>query len=441
MRVKFLDGVEDRYPINVNEIESMKLTPSFLALLISALPLNAFAAAFQLAEHSATGLGRAFAGEAAIADSAAVVARNPALMSSFKNAQFSVAGTFILPDVSVTGDSAPPYSNAAALDDNSIAPEAFIPALYYVSPINKRVAIGFGVFSNFGLATEFSDDYAAGQLAGTSEITTINFNTSVSYKINSDWSAALGLNYIYADANLVRHFGDNPLGLPAQTLAASLEGDDNGYGWNVGFAYEIDKGSRLGLHYRSKTMLSFEGDYTNQLPAAVGGLASAVLPGSLELELPATAEFSGVHLLDDKWTVNYSIVWTQWSSFQSLEAFVSSVDTPVFSKEENFSNSFRYALGGSYQLNKNIKLRAGFAYDATPTDSNHLSISIPDSNRKWLSTGASYKVDNTSSVDMGLTFIKGQERTFNEIDNLGSQWAFRSQGDALIFSAQYNHTF
>mgnify|MGYP002700772617 FL=1 len=157
----------------------MKLTPSFLALLISALPLNSFAAAFQLAEHSATGLGRAFAGEAAIADSAAVVARNPALMSSFKKAQFSVAGTFILPDVSVTGDSAPPYSNAAALDDNSIAPEAFIPALYYVSPINKRVAIGFGVFSNFGLATEFADDYAAGQLAGTSEITTINFNTSV----------------------------------------------------------------------------------------------------------------------------------------------------------------------------------------------------------------------------------------------------------------------
>jgi long-chain fatty acid transport protein len=419
----------------------MKLTPSILAISIGVLPLNAFAAAFQLAEHSATGLGRAFAGEAAIADSAAVVARNPALMSSFKNAQLSVSGTFISPDVSVSGDSAPVYSTAAALDNDSIAPEAFIPAIYYVAPINKKVAVGFGIFSNFGLATEFTDDYAAGQLAGTSEITTINFNASVSYKINSDWSAAVGLNYIYADAKVVRHFGDNPLGLPAQTEAANLEGDDSGYGWNAGVAYEIAKGSRLGLHYRSKTSLNFEGDYSNQLPAALGGLAGTILPGSLELELPATAEFSGVHLIDTKWTFNYSIVWTQWSSFESLEAFVQSIDTPVFSKQENFSNSFRYAIGGSYQLDKKIKLRAGFAYDATPTDSNHLSISIPDSNRKWLSVGASYTLDKTSSVDMGLSIVKGEENAFSETDNLGSQWTFRSQGDALIFSAQYNYTF
>ncbi len=35
------------------------------------------------------GLGRAYAGEAAIADNASVVATNPALMSLFKTAQFS----------------------------------------------------------------------------------------------------------------------------------------------------------------------------------------------------------------------------------------------------------------------------------------------------------------------------------------------------------------
>lgn len=419
----------------------MKLTPPFLFVCISVLPLNVIAAAFQLAEHSATGLGRAFAGEAAIADSAGVVSRNPALMSSFEKPQISVSGTYILPDVSVSGSSAPVYSSAAALDDDSIAPEAFVPAVYYVAPINKKVALGVGVFSNFGLATEFPDDYAAGQLAGTSEITTINFNVSVSYKISSVWSAALGLNYIYADANLVRHFGENPLGLSAQTIAASLEGDDTGYGWNAGVAYEINKGSRLGLHYRSKTSLSFEGDYSNQLPTALGGLAGTILPGSLELELPATAEISGVHLIDTKWTFNYSVVWTQWSSFESLKAFVSSNETPVFSKEENFSNSFRYAIGGSYQLAKNIKLRTGFAYDTTPADSNHLSISIPDSDRKWLSVGVSYTLDKTSSMDMGLGVIRGEEQAFKETDNLGSQWAFRSQGDALIFSAQYNRTY
>jgi long-chain fatty acid transport protein len=59
--------------------------------------------------------------------------------------------------------------------------------------------------------------------------------------------------------------GDNPFGLPAQTVVASLKGNDSGSGWNVGLAYEINNGSRLGLHYRSKTTISLEGDYNNQL--------------------------------------------------------------------------------------------------------------------------------------------------------------------------------
>ena len=51
------------------------------ATLLAAGGTNA--AAFQLAEVSTSGLGRAYAGEAAIADNASVVATNPALMSLF----------------------------------------------------------------------------------------------------------------------------------------------------------------------------------------------------------------------------------------------------------------------------------------------------------------------------------------------------------------------
>ena len=47
-----------------------------------AAPLsNVQAAGFQLAEYSATGLGRAFAGEAAMADNASAQGRNPALLT------------------------------------------------------------------------------------------------------------------------------------------------------------------------------------------------------------------------------------------------------------------------------------------------------------------------------------------------------------------------
>ncbi len=419
----------------------INIKPSLLSLVVCAMPFNALAAAFQLAEHSASGLGRAFAGEAAIADSASVIARNPALMTAFDQAQLTLVATFIKPDVEMTGTSAPVYSSAAALNDDSIAPEAVIPASYFVTPINNQWSVGMGLFSNFGLATEFSDNYAAGQLAGTSEITTVNFNASVAYKVNKQWSLGLGLNYIYADATLERHFGANPLGLPAATMAASLAGDDSGYGWNIGVSYDIAKGSRVGFQYRSKTTLNFDGEYTNQLPAAFGGLAGATLPGSLELDLPATAELSGVYQLDHKWTMSYSLVWTEWQSFESLQAFVPVSDSPVFYKYQNFSNSLRYALGGSYQYTKALKVRAGIAYDESPADENHLSISIPDSNRVWLSAGASLNLDKKSSVDVAFSAIKGQEQSFTETDNIGGQWGFKSQGNALLFAVQYNYSF
>ena len=59
------------------------IKPSLIALIL--LPGQVLAAGFQLAEQSATGMGRAFAGEAAIADNASVLARNAAALAVAHN--------------------------------------------------------------------------------------------------------------------------------------------------------------------------------------------------------------------------------------------------------------------------------------------------------------------------------------------------------------------
>lgn len=48
------------------------------------------AAGFQLAEYSATGLGRAYAGEAAMADNASAQWRNPAMLTYLEGTQVSL---------------------------------------------------------------------------------------------------------------------------------------------------------------------------------------------------------------------------------------------------------------------------------------------------------------------------------------------------------------
>ncbi|GAW96627.1 MULTISPECIES: outer membrane protein transport protein [Colwellia] len=414
---------------------------TLLALSLTCSSFYSVGAAFQLAEHSAAGLGRAFAGEAAIADDASVVARNPALMAQFDKMEFSVTGTYVMPDVSLTGIATSNGTDPAALNNNSIAPSAFIPAVYLVVPLNDKFALGFATFSNFGLATEFDNDYAAGQLAGETSITTVNFNTSLSYKVNDNFVIAGGVNVIYGEASLIRNAGENPFDIPAHTEVANLVGDDISYGWNMGLSYDFNENHRLGFSYRSEVKLALSGDYSNGLPADLGGLAGKVVAGAMDITLPAIMEISGLHQVSDTVAVHYSAMWTGWSSFDELAGYVEGQDEAVFAKEENFSNSMRYALGATYQLSSNLKLRTGIAYDQSPADANHLSISIPDTNRIWLSGGLNYTFTNKSSLDFGVSIVKGETQTFTETDDFNQDWTFESQGDAYLVSAQYNHVF
>ncbi|HCP96213.1 MAG TPA: long-chain fatty acid transporter, partial [Pseudoalteromonas sp.] len=231
----------------------MKFTKTLIAASLAFVSADTFAAAFQLAEQNVSGLGRAYAGEASVADDASVVSRNPALMTLFKEKQLSVAAMAVIPDVSLTGTGNAYGLDNSVLNDDSIAPSAIIPAGYFTMPVNDKVSVGFGAFSNFGLATEFNDDYAAGQIAGETEIVTVNMNASVAYKVSEQFSFGIGLNAIYAEAKIIRKFGFvppvNPViaSIPASADAVNLEGDDMGYGLNVGLMYQLDENSRFGF--------------------------------------------------------------------------------------------------------------------------------------------------------------------------------------------------
>ncbi|WP_435603910.1 outer membrane protein transport protein [Serratia marcescens] len=59
------------------------LTKSALAAAVAIISSNVSAAGFQLNEFSSAGLGRAYSGEGAMADTAASASRNPALLMMY----------------------------------------------------------------------------------------------------------------------------------------------------------------------------------------------------------------------------------------------------------------------------------------------------------------------------------------------------------------------
>lgn len=115
-----------------------KFNQSLLATAMLLAAGGANAAAFQLAEVSTSGLGRAYAGEAAIADNASVVATNPALMSLFKTNQFSVGGVYVDSRINMNGDvdsyaiisDSIKVTNDGSASARNVVPGAFVPNLY-----------------------------------------------------------------------------------------------------------------------------------------------------------------------------------------------------------------------------------------------------------------------------------------------------------------------
>lgn len=138
-------------------------TKSALAVAVALISTQAWSAGFQLNEFSSSGLGRAYSGEGAIADDAGNVSRNPALITMFDRPTFSAGAVYIDPDVDITGHSDLTGQSANA---KNIAPTAWVPNLHFVAPINDQFGWGASITSNYGLATEFTDNYAAGIYGG-----------------------------------------------------------------------------------------------------------------------------------------------------------------------------------------------------------------------------------------------------------------------------------
>jgi long-chain fatty acid transport protein len=433
-------------------------TKSALAAAVAIISSNVYAAGFQLNEFSAAGLGRAYSGEGAMADSAASASRNPATMMMFDRPSLTAGAVFIDPDVNITGTS----PSGRSLDAKNIAPTAWVPNLHYIQPLNDQWAVGASVTSNYGLATEYNEGYTAGSVGGTTDLTTANINLSAAYRLNKHFSFGLGFDAVYAKAKIDRYAGDLPLliagsgqlppalagqvaRIPADTQISHLEGNKWGYGWNAGVLYEVDENNRYGFTYRSEVKIDFDGDYRSSLPSAFNPLLGKFglpmgtdgnnVPGSLTLNLPEMWEVSGYNKVAPQWAIHYSMAYTSWSQFQELRATDSNGNT-LFQKHEGFRDAYRIALGTTYFYDDNWTFRTGIAFDDSPVPAQNRSISIPDQDRTWISAGTTYAFNKDASVDVGVSYMHGQKVTIKE-----GPYTFESKGSAWLYGAGFNYRF
>ena len=462
-----------------------KFNQSVLATAMLFAAGGASAAAFQLSEVSTSGLGRAYAGEAAIADNASVVATNPALMSLFKTNQFSVGGVYVDSKINMSGNSqvsiiendVTPILQRSSKDlyQKSVVPGSLVPNMYFVAPINDKFALGGGMNVNFGLKSEYDNKYNGGVFGGTTDLTALNLNLSGSYRVTEGFSAGLGLNAIYAQAKIERRAGflaDVPSALrtaamhspaiaallrtpkaselissPAlanvkkDTILTQLQDKAAwAFAWNAGVMYQFNENHRIGLAYHSKVDIDFTDHTATSLQAHRIGQE-----GGLKLNLPDYLEFSGFHQLTEKFAMHYSYKYSHWSRLKNLYATYHADGVEAFHKKMYYRNSSRVALGGTYNVDDKLTLRAGIAYDqAAATE--HASAAIPDTDRTWYSVGATYKFTPNLSVDLGYAYLKGKKVHFKEEQRISNGVVvvtgnYSSKASANLYGLNLNYSF
>ena len=324
---------------------------------------------------------------------------------------------------------------------------------------------------NFGLKSEYDNKYNGGVFGGTTDLTALNLNLSGSYRVTEGFSAGLGLNAIYAQAKIERRAGiisdavsrvgtaidkgliniPNEYAPTVKVLRHSITSKDKiltqlqdkadwAFAWNAGVMYQFNENHRIGLSYHSKVDIDFTDHTATSLQAHRIGQE-----GGLKLNLPDYLEFSGFHQLTEKFAMHYSYKYSHWSRLKNLYASYHSDGKEAFHKKMYYRNSSRIALGGTYNVDDKLTLRAGIAYDqAAATE--HASAAIPDTDRTWYSVGATYKFTPNLSVDLGYAYLKGKKVHFKEEQRISNGAVvvtgnYSSKASANLYGLNLNYSF
>ncbi len=383
----------------------MKINYLHLASVILLLALAvsiSFAGGYQLNEHGARAVGMGGAFVARASDGSAMFF-NPAGLGFQKGINLMLGGTLVMPSTTWT----PPAGGA----DVSMKNQQFFPPNFYASySTGENWVFGLGVFTPYGLGTEWPDKWNSMGMyyAEKTDLQTFYINPTVAYKVNDKLSFGIGLSYIVANATLSRYVLV-PTGLPSPyppyiSPLSSMDGNGNGISVDVGVLYKpMDKLS-LGVSYRSLSKIDFSGT------ASFSGVSSPIpsQDGSVTLPMPSNFLLGAAYQVSPDLTIEGDFQWVGWTAYDNLALKIGTTTTTV---PKNWDDGFLFRLGGEYQVNPKLALRAGYIFDLSPQPPSKTEPMLPDANRNDLSIGGSYKITDNFQVDLAYMLV-----LFNEKD-------------------------
>ncbi|MFT4198218.1 MAG: outer membrane protein transport protein [Pseudoxanthomonas sp.] len=432
------------------------------AVALAAAAGDAHGAAFQLKENSAKGLGRAYAGSASAPGDASVVATNPAAMRLLDGRQLQA-------DVNVISFSAKFQGQGSYLgglggsisggnggDAGTIKP---VPSLYFHQPFGENDDLHFGVSVTvpFGFKTEYDKNWVGRYSGIKTQLQAVDLGAAFSYDVNPyvSFGGSVFAERLSVDLTQAIDFGTALYAAGASSLGfapgnadgfTQLKADDTAYGFTLGTLLTPVEGTNIGFTYRSQVRHKItDGNATFSVPAAAAAVLGVFSPGayvdtkgSATIVLPASATASFTHRINDRWTVMADVSRTAWSKFDKVVIDYASTQSSstlgFYYRDTTFAS-----LGADYKVSDTLTLRAGVAYDQTPTTDAHRDVRVPDASRKWLALGLSWTPSEKFEYNLGYVHLFTSDPKIDETSVTASTLvgSYEVSGDVLGVSMNY----
>ena len=453
-------------------MKNVKLAAAIAAAL-SAVAGTAHAAGFQLTEQSALALGRAYAGVGVDGTDISGVYYNPATMVLHKGTKVQGGGVLV-------GLNLDYADKKPGNDQNGRGSEQFVPHGFMTHQINDTTWVGLGITVPFGMATEYSKNWARKDHGTDAEIMVIDFNPNVAWKLTDRFSIGAGVSLQYADATLgIGADVVNPEKDVNDSIRGELKVDTWAWGWNIGAMWMPLDNLRFGVSYRSEVRHTAEGDL--KVSGVGGSTATSPLKGvngkydgSVEMSAPAWAMATAAWDVNDMLSLYATFRWTDWSSFKSLDIESSGLNAAsmgvisgimgndliasddkktligmlegVSAGMQHITNDWRDtymgSLGADLRVNDFWTLRGGVAYETSPIARPQTRTAIiPDANRWWFAVGSSFKWSKQFQTDVAFAHLHGVgERNLYAKDTGEKIGRFRRL-DAYLIGVQAQYAF
>jgi long-chain fatty acid transport protein len=394
-------------------------------------------------EASGAEIGTFAAGSAAEAADASTAWYNPAGLVFLNHQQLVFSGAGVFPSSKLTGTSTftTPHlrPDVQAFSNLQGAKDAFVPALHYAQPLGERTAFGVSVVSPFGLSTNWLKASPVRYEATLTQLITMDVSPEIAGLLTDNFSVGAGIDFEWARVKFNRMLGAPTIALPP-TAFDSLsfnQAQSFGTGFHAGVLGTFnDHHTRIGLNYQSRIKHQFNGHSTlsGRLadpefdnPAATYTSESLF---SNAINLPDVLTLSGYQDINAKLALMASVVYTGWDTFKVIQlnqvaAFSLSQSSPQILAnsvaEENYRNTWRFAVGANYRLTDEWMMRVGGGYDQTPTVDSARDVRLPDSDRWTLAIGTHYQLTPSLGFDAGYSYLFGEnDIPINKTDSLST---------------------